>query len=160
MVTVVFAIFVIPHTIMTFEICGKVIENLLQLFIVSIERRILSRKAITHFFVKTLISESFLTVLTLVLHAAIYTKMKILKDHRFVETFYFVFVTTSTIGFGDFEYNYQQILRREDILKVIFGTSNLIFSYVNLSLLTLLFSKFSVIYMTLSSKCKWRNRRT
>ncbi|XP_066926467.1 uncharacterized protein [Clytia hemisphaerica] len=82
----------------------------------------------------------------------VYTEMRILTDSRYIETIYSVFIMTSTIGFGDFEYDTMKLQYDGNLEKVVFATSDLFFKFINLALVGSFFSTFSEFQLNMSSR--------
>ena len=66
-----------------------------------------------------------------------------LTESRFTESFYSVFITSSTIGFGDFEYNLIDIAKKSELTKAFFQTFDLLLKYFNLAMVASVFSTMS-----------------
>ena len=161
MVTVTYAIFTIPLMMAVLSLCANAIKYSLQLLIVAVEKRILRRnqQKILHFHPKCLILESVTLIICILLHASIYTNMKILTDSRYIETVYSVFIMTSTIGFGDFEYDTKKLQHDSDLEKLVFALSDLLFKFINLALLGSFFSTFSEFQLKLGSRKRCKNKK-
>ena len=153
MATIVFASITIPITIATLTSLANIIKACIKLWVMCLElclfkcRRKETRN-IRNFERKCFALETLVTVLSITLQAAIFTWQEYLTDSRFTETLYSVFITASTIGFGDFSYN-EEVLRKKHVLvKTVLAIVNLVLKYLNLAMVASVF--------TTLSEFKWR----
>lgn len=143
MATVVFAIFTIPLTIRILNLISGIVKYCIELIIVLIERKLLKRNTINHFKVKCFLIEILVCGGLLTLQATLFMAYGYLTDSRFTESFYSVFITSSTIGFGDFDYNLLDIAKRSELTKTLFQTFDLLLKYFNLAMVASVFSTMS-----------------
>ena len=83
-----------------------------------------------------------------------------LYDRHFLDSIYFVFVTISTIGFGDISYNVDDNLKKKGVKDIILSIGEFIVFYVSFSLLASLID-IIVSHDTGSWKNmkKWKNQK-
>ena len=143
MATIVFAIFTIPLTIRILNIISGVVKCCIQLIIVLIERKLLKRDKINQFKAKCFLIEILVCGCLLTLQAGLFVIYGYLTESRFTESFYSVFITSSTIGFGDFEYNLIDIAKKSELTKAFFQTFDLLLKYFNLAMVASVFSTMS-----------------
>ena len=121
--------------------------------VVVFERNLLKRKSISRLKRKCFILEILVTVVLLTSQAALFAVYRYLTDSRFIESFYSVFVNSSTIGFGDFKYNTEEIGKKSDVIKTMFQMSDLVLKYLNLAMLASVFTALSEFKWKESGRC-------
>ena len=81
------------------------LSGITKCFLILVEIKILKRKKINYFNIKILTCQIVMTVSVLFLQAAFHS-YKELENYSYLDAVYFTFVSLTTIGFGDFEYNF------------------------------------------------------
>jgi len=89
--------------------------NKVKLFIIFIEHRLVERQQIFHFQRKFVILQLILTICTLVLQAYLTKPFTVNTTKEgeltFIDMFYFIVITATTVGFGDFNLDYEYYMR-------------------------------------------------
>ena len=100
MVTILYALISIPCTSATLIYCGRLIVGIIKLIVVTFEGKLLKRKRI-HYFQRKFIGLQLLATVGSVMLFAYYHNSIVAPSQSFSTSLYFVFITVSTIGFGD-----------------------------------------------------------
>lgn len=151
--TMAYAIIGIPLTSATMFFCGRAISTLIKLVVVTIEERVLKKKQVSLLAAKTIFIEVALLISLILVHSW-YFKMTGLKDHHFFDAVYFVFITLSTIGFGDinFDANFFEKLDPLDKCWVFIGDMSIF--YVNFAMLASLINAIASLLTTTEDETK------
>lgn len=98
---VFYALCGIPGTCLTLKAVGDKIGELLTRLIITFEKRVLKRPHLQKVETKVAITTIVITVLFLLPLMSLIVKVRH-AQWSYIESFYFTFITLSTIGFGDF----------------------------------------------------------
>ena len=98
---VVYALFGIPGTCLTLKAVGDKIMELFTRLIITFERRLLKRPHPQKVETKVAITTIVITVFFLLPLLSLIVKVRH-EQWSYIESFYFTFITLSTIGFGDY----------------------------------------------------------
>lgn len=97
---VVYALFGIPGTCLTLKAVGDKIAEIFTRLITTFEQRLLKRPHPRHVELKVASMTIFLTVILLLPLMSLIVKVRH-QEWTYIDSFYFTFITLSTIGFGD-----------------------------------------------------------
>lgn len=97
---VVYALFGIPGTCLTLKAVGDKIAEIFTRLVTTFEQRLLKRPHPHHVELKVASMTIFLTVILLLPLMSLIVKVRH-QEWTFIDSFYFTFITLSTIGFGD-----------------------------------------------------------
>ena len=103
--TMFYAVPGIALAITTYSYGAWGLSGITKCFLILIEIKILKRKKINYFKIKILTCQIVLTLSVLFIEAAFHS-YKELENYSYLDAVYFTFVSITTIGFGDFEYNF------------------------------------------------------
>ena len=90
----------IPITTASVVFCGRFITATIKYFIIAFESRVLKRDKIVKLKAKIILAETLLNLVSINALSLFY-HCTLLKDKSFFDSIYFVFISLSTIGFGD-----------------------------------------------------------
>ena len=103
-ITILYAIPSIGVTMQMLVNAGKIMNNITQLGIVFVEKKVLKRSRLSNASIKTFCGQVlFATTLWFVLAAI--NSMEKAQGQRFRDSVYFIFISLATIGFGDFYFD-------------------------------------------------------
>ena len=102
--TMVYAIIGIPLTSASMIYLGRVITLAIKLLVVTCEECLFSRRKVSRLTTKVACMEIFLCILTLYL-VSLYQHLSGLRNHDFFDAVYYTFITITTIGFGDIQFD-------------------------------------------------------
>ena len=156
---IIYGLLSIPTSTVSVVFCARFIVGTVKLFILAIESNVLKRKRIYYFRRKLIFIQVLLNLLAGLIYSAIVHNMY-LYDRHFLDSIYFVFVTISTIGFGDISYNVDDNLKKKGVKDIILSIGEFIVFYVSFSLLASLID-IIVSHDTGSWKNmkKWKNQK-
>ncbi|PFX25544.1 Potassium channel subfamily K member 5 [Stylophora pistillata] len=97
---VVYALFGIPGTCLTLKAVGDKIAEIFTRLVTTFEQRLLKRPHSRHVELKVAFVTIFLTVVLLLPLMSLVVKVRH-QEWTYISSFYFTFITLSTIGFGD-----------------------------------------------------------
>lgn len=125
-VTLVFyAVFGIPLAVTMYSVAGKLIVQIITLVIRMIQTRIFKNSTeVPHIQLKTLFVSIFF-MLTIMLTGCAVTTSDKMEDLAFTSSFYFWFVSLSTIGYGDIHFDRRKHLQNPHLM--ILSSMNLLF---------------------------------
>ncbi|XP_066911149.1 potassium channel subfamily K member 4-like [Clytia hemisphaerica] len=98
--TIIYAIFAIPITTASVVFCGRFITAVIKYLIIFFESRVLKRNKIVKFRSKIIFAEIILNLASITALSLFY-HFTLLRKKPFFDSVYFVFISLSTIGFGD-----------------------------------------------------------
>ena len=148
-----YAMIFIPITTASVVFCGRFITAVIKYFITTFESKVLKRNKIVRFQRKVISIEIILNTL-LIPSLALAYHMTHLRNHDFFEAFYFTFISLTTIGFGDTEFDlkYHQDLSIAEFW--IFLIVDWLFFFVSYSMLA------SLIGTIVSAGTEGPNKKT
>ena len=119
--TIICAITMIPGTTASYSFIGRALVNTIQLFIISVECKLLKHQQVIMLNRKTVVLQVLLTIGTISCHGTIYFFWGILipDNSTILDAIYFSFISVSTIGFGDIIYDLSYIIKNILTLKNI-----------------------------------------
>ena len=86
--------------------------------LILLEIILLKRKRVHNFKIKILICQIFMVLSTLFIEAAFHSN-KELENYNYLDAVYFTFVTLTTIGFGDFNYEFWKYVEKPYFFLVV-----------------------------------------
>ena len=102
----------------TYTYISKSLIGLTKCTIVVIEMKALKRPAVKHLNEKIWASQVVLSI-TIIFTIAAFFNMKDLENYRYLDAVYFGFVSLTTIGFGDFEYQFEKHLDKPYLFATV-----------------------------------------
>ena len=132
--TIIWGLLSIPMSTISVVFCGRFIASVTKLGIVTFETKILKRQSIHNLCKKLIGIQILLNILSGLIYSVIVNEM-IFPDRHFLDSIYFVFVTISTIGFGDLSYDAYKVVKKFGAEEVILAISEFIVFYVSFSIL-------------------------
>ena len=140
-----YAFISIPITTANFYFCGCFLMNVIKISIILLEQKVLKRQRITMFQRKTVLVQATLALGVIFLHATLLHASGGLHTKDYFDSVYFTFISYSTIGFGDFTFDWEVILA--------LGTKNYICA-ASITIFSVGFSLIaSVLTMLANLKC-------
>ena len=143
----VFAMISIPITTASVVFCGRFITAAIKYFIISFESRVLKHDKITKCQRKIMCIELLLN-LTVTLLLSLLDNKTSMQNYSFFDSFYFIFITISTIGFGDITNNIEYYSSK-GWLNVVVGTGHTFLFLINYSLT----ASFVRNFVSLKTEC-------
>ncbi|XP_066911098.1 potassium channel subfamily K member 9-like [Clytia hemisphaerica] len=137
--TIVYAIVGIPIATGSVVFCGRFITAIIKYLIIFFESKVLKRDEIVKFKPKVIIIQVVLAIKFILLLALFYKKTG-LKHLSFFNSFYFTFISISTIGFGDIKYNFREYLDYTPLERTISDLVLYMLFYISFSLLASIIS--------------------
>ena len=110
--TIILMIPLIAVNTTTYVYFGNMLLTLIKLLIISVENRIMKFQTIIRFQRKLIICQSLFTILFVVVYI-VFAKAFFLEHLSRFEILYLAFVTFSTVGFGDVEFDPKQMQERK-----------------------------------------------
>ena len=98
--TIIYAMIFIPITTASVVFCGRFITAAIKYLIIFFESKVLKRDKIVKFRVKIILAQTLLNLASVTALSVFYYRT-LLRNKSFFDSVYFVFITLSTIGFGD-----------------------------------------------------------
>ena len=103
--TIIYAMIFIPITTASVVFCGRFITAAIKYLIISFESKVLKRDKIVKFKAKIILAEILLNMAS-VSALSLFYLCTLLRNKSFFDAVYFVFISLSTIGFGDITLDY------------------------------------------------------
>ena len=97
----------ISLAVATYSYASCALIGITKCLLILLEIIFLKRKRIHNFNIKILICQIFMALSMLFIQAAFHS-YKELENYSYLDAVYFTFVTLTTIGFGDFNYNFRK----------------------------------------------------
>ena len=123
---IIYAMIFIPITTASVVFCGRFITATIKYFIICFESRVLKRGIITKVQRKVISIEVILNIILVLTLSLLYNKT-VLRNKDFFDSVYFVFITLSTIGFGDVigDYDYVSNMSQWELGLFLMVSGNL-----------------------------------
>ena len=151
--TIIAALFGIPLTLITLNSIGAMVTNSCTKAIFATETRLLKRTAVKRMNIKCFILVVVLLMLILFLGALALTSA---TQWSYSESFYFWFVTLSTVGFGDYVIGSERIIADMGTWASLFiEIAYIILTLMGLAILASVID--GAIKLTGEIKCRWRS---
>ena len=133
--TIAYAICFIPLATVNLVFIGRCIVEVIELIVLTVEEFILGRKRVVWFQRKVMTIQVLCCILMLVGHAYLY-KVTMMKNQTLLDCLYFIFITMSTIGFGDFSFDVEYIQSLDTTLVTVLSLVDPVLFYSSFSLLS------------------------
>ena len=130
----VYAMIFIPITTASVVFCGRFITAKIKYFIVALETKVMKRDKIKWFQTKIITIQVLLNLVFMMLQAKLYHHFGLQKKGLF-DAVYFVFITTTTLGFGDLRLDSKVFFDMTLTGRWCFGLSTFCLFYISFSLL-------------------------
>ena len=124
----------IPITTASVVFCGRFITATIKYFIITFESRVLQRKKVTKFERKIIATQVVLNIKFILLLSLFYHRTT-LRHLTFFDSFYFAFITLSTIGFGDIKYHFGEYAQYTTVEQTTSDLVLFVLFYTSFSLL-------------------------
>ena len=149
-VTMLFAVIAIPLTTSGLYMTSKQVNYLIQYIVLSVEHKILHRDKVVAFTRKTVLIQFLILAISFTAQCHLDRSFIVgpdgEPDNDPLNNFYFHFIMTTTIGFGDFNYDYKKFFSESfdgDVSVVV--TTFLATSYNLYLTLTMVFSMINTL---------------
>ncbi|XP_057302919.1 open rectifier potassium channel protein 1-like [Hydractinia symbiolongicarpus] len=139
--TIAYAIPGIAIAVTAYAYVGRLINVLTQFSIVYVQLKICGKARVTRLLLKVLLFQTIITVVVILLFASM-VSLKQTENLRYIDAVYFAFISFTTIGFGDFNYDFGKYIDKLHLIIPI----NLLF-IVGLGLVVSLVTTATAVFM-------------
>ena len=132
--TIIYAVIFIPITTASVVFCGRFTTAVIKYFIISFESRLLKQDKVTRFERKIIAIQVALNIKFILLTSMFFHKT-LLEHLTIFDSFYFIFISISTIGFGDIVYDIEGLTKLDALKQSIYLVVISVLFYTSFSLL-------------------------
>ena len=133
----VYSICFIPLNAVELFFTGRLITNLFKFVVLKSEEFFMRRKKVKWIQRKILVIQIISLVIIILLHAW-FLNATIMNNDSFMTCIYFVYITLSTIGFGDISFDVNYLISLDAIGQLFMGMADPILFYLGFSMLAAL----------------------
>lgn len=133
--TIIYSICFIPLNAVELVFTGRLITNLFKLVVLNIEEVLLRRKKVFWIHRKVLFIQMTTLISIMLVHAWILHSMA-MQNESFINCIYFIYITLSTIGFGDISFDVNYLASLSPVEHLLMGTVDPILFYLGFSMLS------------------------
>ena len=116
--TMFYAVPGISLAVATYSYASCALIGITKCLLILLEIIFLKRKRIHNFNIKILICQIFMALSTLFIEAAFHS-LKELENYSYLDAVYFTFITLTTIGFGDFDYEFRKHVEKPYFFLIV-----------------------------------------
>ena len=116
--TMFYAVPGISLAVATYSYAACALIGITKCLLILLEINLLKRTRIRYFKIKVLICQIFMALSTLFIEAAFHT-FKELENYGYLDAVYFTFITLTTIGFGDFNYDFRKHIEKPYFFLIV-----------------------------------------